>query len=64
MLDHRRVVALALTAAFAAAPAAGCGEDDVESGAKDVEKGAKTVGSEAQDEGGEIKRDAEKEVND
>jgi hypothetical protein len=64
MLEHRRLVALALAAAFAAAPMAGCGEDDVESGAKDAEKGAKTVGSEAKDEGGEVKRDVEKEVED
>jgi hypothetical protein len=58
------MLAFAVAAALAAVPMAGCGEEDVESGAKDVEKGAKTVGSEAQDEGGEVKRDVEKEVKD
>jgi hypothetical protein len=64
MFKGTRVAAVAVAAALAAVPAAGCGEEDVESGAKDVEQGAKSVGNEARDEGGEVKRDVEKEVKD
>ena len=60
---HRTVAAL-LALAFAASPAAGCGEEDVDRGVDKATDGVSEAGREAEDEGGEVKRDVEQEVKD
>ena len=61
---RHRISAAILALAFAAVPVAGCGEEDVDQGVDKATDGVSEAGREVKDEGGEIKRDAEKELND